>query len=181
MTFTKTITRAALLTVIVAASAAPVAAADKYSLHEDRFDSHFGHDPVSSDVPIDKTYFEMTDEQRAVFRARYNGMGPEFEPPFPVDGQLNIFREAKKLQASARVKGKFSALLNVDEKGKAHSIKIVETPDEKINQPMAQILIRNTEYKPAKCSGKPCAMDFVFVMTLDTPGTEAGEHINRHR
>ncbi len=181
MTFPRTITRALLLAVVALAGACAAPVAEKYSIHEDKLDSRFGHDPVISDIPVDKTWDEMTDAQRAIFRARYRDMGPDYEPPFPVDGQLKIFQEVKKLQAAAQLRGKFSALLSVDEQGKAHSIKIVETPDEKINQPMALVLVKNTEYKPAKCAGKPCAMDFVFEMTLDVPVAEAGEHRGKRR
>jgi hypothetical protein len=175
MTFPRTISLAVLLCAALAGGcAAPVA--EKYAVHEDRLDSRFGHDPVTSDIPVDKRYDELTDAQRAVFRARYRDMGPDYEPPFPVDGQLKIFQDVRKLQAAAQLRGKFAALLTVDDKGRAHSIKIVQTPDEKINQPMAVILMKNTDYKPARCAGKPCTMDFVFEMTLDVAGTEAGEH-----
>jgi len=51
-----------------------------------------------SSIPLNKTYEQLTSEQKAEFRSLYASLGEGDEPPFPVQGIKPIFNNIKKGQ-----------------------------------------------------------------------------------
>src|SRR5436853_287091 len=51
-----------------------------------------------SPIPLNKTYGELTDEQKAALHKMYEKLGPNDEPPFPAEGMKPIFNAVKKAQ-----------------------------------------------------------------------------------
>src|SRR5687767_1402432 len=51
-----------------------------------------------SNIPLNKTYEQLTPEQKAEFRSLYATLGDGDEPPFPVQGIKPIFNNIKKGQ-----------------------------------------------------------------------------------
>ncbi|UOD32030.1 hypothetical protein INH39_10350 [Massilia violaceinigra] len=51
----------------------------------------------------------------------------------------------------------------VDSEGNAESVKTFVTPSTDLSALVAQLAMKE-KYKPARCSGKPCAMAFPYTM-----------------
>ena len=51
--------------------------------------------------------------------------------------------------------------VRVDAKGVPQAIAVYKSPDERFTKAVAYQLI-NTDYKPARCHGKPCPGEYIF-------------------
>lgn len=87
------------------------------------------------------------------------------EPPFPVGGLIAIYRPISQVQNAMVGDGEVEMYVTVNADGRAVSVSVFKTPDPDISEMIAKVLML-TEYKPALCAGKPCVMEFPFVMTL---------------
>lgn len=123
-------------------------------------------------IPLDKPWGKLTPAQQAIVRSWYDGLSASDEPPYPIDGLQAIFSEITKVQAAVPVAGAFYAAAHVDARGKADRVTIYELPDPRLKDVLSFILIK-TEYKPARCSGKPCEMDFPIQAGFERPNAPA--------
>lgn len=86
-------------------------------------------------------------------------MSPNDEPPFPVDGLPPIHEAIAEVQRRLLVHGALSMFADVDSGGGATSVSVYESPDPKLTQAAAAVLML-TKFKPAVCKGEPCRMSF---------------------
>ena len=123
----------------------------------------------SSKLPFDKSYAELTASQQAYIRDQYTGLSPEEVPPFPVDGLRAIFRivdkSADQLVGRPEI-GPLVAVAKVDESGAALSVSVFKTPSAAATAAISYALM-NTEFKPARRSGTPVAMDYLLSVELN--------------
>jgi hypothetical protein len=120
---------------------------------------------VRSPIPFDRKYDELTAEQKEVLRSKYDKLDANDEPPFPVEGMVEIGREIARLESSGQYRGPLIMTVQVDAKGEAQSTAVYKTPNEDFSKSVAVVAMR-AKYKPAKCDGKPCAMDFPLIIDL---------------
>jgi hypothetical protein len=156
--------RIAVLTLFVIALLVPAAyGQSSYSIKapEARVGTHLNETLLRAAFPFDKQWSELTPEQRQMFRAKYSNLGENDEPPFPELGMGPIAREVQKLQQRVLTDGLLVITVHVDENGDAQSVAIYQTPNPSLSKGVAYVVM-NTKYKPAKCDGKPCAMDFPY-------------------
>lgn len=119
-----------------------------------------------SKIPLDKTYGQLTPEQKEYFHAMYESLKPGDEPPFPLDGIKPIINAINKGQRLVRARGELNLTVTVGPDGKATGVADYgSTRNDEILKFAASILLL-TKYKPAICSGKPCAMEFPFRLRL---------------
>ena len=116
---------------------------------------------VTAPLPLTKTYAELTSQERARLHALYPELKEGDEPPFPLRGLRPVMREIADLQARALVNGTARYGVRVDAKGIPQAIAVYKSPDERFTKAVAYQLI-NTDYKPAKCDGQPCAGEYIF-------------------
>jgi hypothetical protein len=121
----------------------------------------------STRIPIDKRYSELTPEQKEVLASYYESMGPEDEPPFPEDGIGVIVKPIVKAQHKLLATGPLRLIVDVTSKGTATSVKAVGSPGAEMTRFAASVLLL-TKFKPARCTGVPCAQQYVF--NLDFQG-----------
>lgn len=122
-------------------------------------------------LPLDKTYEQLTDQQRQLYRSWYSGLGENDEPPFPAGGMTNLFEQTVSMRntgfgpAAVRygVDGWYFVLVHVDENGIAHSIEISRVgnyePSDMVKKFLGTVYM-SQKYRPGRCNGIPCAMDF---------------------
>ncbi len=115
---------------------------------------------------LDKPYERLTEAEKDVVRGWYDNLPAGDEPPFPVNGMKEISENVAKVQQKAHVKGRFFAAAHVDARGHAATVSIYAIPDDRLKNVLAAILIE-TKYKPGRCSGKPCAMDFPIDVNFE--------------
>ena len=120
---------------------------------------------LRSPIPFNKSYQELSAEQLAVLRATYDKLGENDEPPFPEGGMAWIGKEIAKLPHRSLAHGTIVITVHVDEKGDGRSAAIYKTPDDALAKAIVSI-VTVAKYKPAKCAGTPCAMDFPFIFEI---------------
>lgn len=119
-----------------------------------------------SKIPLNATYSQLNDEQKAELHSQYEKLEPGDEPPFPVDGIKPIFSAIRKAQRTLQARGELDMVVNVDAQGNATS---VEDRGHVQNQQMtelAQQVLLLTKFKPAVCKGQPCVMQYRFTQKL---------------
>jgi hypothetical protein len=148
----------------LAASLAAVAQSDppQYGI---KFDSpptgsHIRRDAVRGKaVPLNRTYPQLTAEQRALVHSWYESIAPGDEPPFPAEGTKPIHDALRKAQAKLLVSGELMLIATVEPNGEVSSVKAIGSPSPEMTK-VAGTVVLLTKFKPAVCSGQPCKMEF---------------------
>jgi len=118
---------------------------------------------VSSYLPFNKRYADLTPEQKARLRAEYDKMPDTDEPPFPKDGLGSVYLKLSRAQERLQSEGALLMHVQIDAEGVAQSVSVIQTPDRDMAQVAAGVMILE-KYKPAVCAGQPCAMSFPVRM-----------------
>ena len=144
--------------------------APRYSIKQDNADtgSNIRRDVVSGSViPLNKRYSELTLEQQAQVRSQYESLGPNDEPPFPLDGLGPIYKSIAAAQQRLLVVGRLSVAVDISSQGEATSVSVFDSPDPQMVKIVASLLMAQM-YKPALCDGTPCQMKYPFRITFQT-------------
>jgi len=120
----------------------------------------------NSKIPLNKTYGELTDAQKAELHKMYESLPPGDEPPFPAEGIKPIFTAIKNAQRVLQARGSLDLAVTVGPDGKA--IKVDDFSHLRSTQmaDLAQQVLLLTKYKPGICSGTPCTMQYRFTQKL---------------
>jgi hypothetical protein len=116
------------------------------------------------DIPLDKRYSELTQEQKNKFKSQYQSMPDDDEPPFPINGLDSLYKPIIEAMQSLRLEGLLDLVVEVDPTGKAKDVSVRKSPGSEVTQ-VATTALMSQMYKPAVCSGKPCAS--VFPLQAD--------------
>ena len=123
----------------------------------------------SSKIPLNKTYDQFSDDEKAQLRALYVSMPEGDEPPFPANGMKPVFNSIRKGQQIVRARGQLNMVVAVDADGKATAVSDlggVGGANALEMTHFAQSVLLMTKFKPAVCSGKPCKSEFPFILDL---------------
>jgi hypothetical protein len=115
----------------------------------------------SKSLPLNKRYEELSPEERDLIKSWYEPMAEGDEPPFPADGLAPILKALGKGQERLGVRGKLTLYVDVDADGEPLSVSAVDSPNARMTQFAAQVLML-TKFKPARCAGAPCRMQYPF-------------------
>ena len=119
-----------------------------------------------SKIPLNKTYGELTPEQKAELHKMYETLKPGDEPPFPAEGIKPIFSAVKKAQRVLKARGQLDMKVTVGPDGKAIKVEDFGTVRTGQMTEITQQVLLLTPYKPAICNGQPCTMQFRFTQKL---------------
>jgi hypothetical protein len=114
---------------------------------------------VVFNLPLNKTYQELSFEQQAIVRESYVAMHPLDEPPFPVAGLGPFFTVLQKGATTLRAEGDLVLHVAVGSGGRPTAAKVVKAPSQEFGEFAASAALL-TGFKPALCKGQPCAMEF---------------------
>ena len=114
-----------------------------------------------SSIPVNRTYEELTPEQKVAVNSYYEAIPPGDEPPFPLEGLKPIYGAIAAAQQKLLVKGELILVASIDAQGNATQVKAIGSPSAAMTQAAARIIVFS-RFKPAMCSGVPCPMDFPF-------------------
>lgn len=140
----------------------------RYSLKQDTADTgtNIKRSVVErSAIPLNRRYEQLTADERALVKSQYESMAADDEPPFPAYGLAPIYKAIADAQQNLLARGPLTLFVNVDAQGVAQSVSVIASPDARMAAAAAQALMRHP-YKPARCAGQPCAMDYPFRMDL---------------
>lgn len=121
---------------------------------------------VSARIPLDKRYEELTAEQRAVLNAAYESVGPDDEPPFPAAGLEPLVRLLHQAQQKLRARGGLFLVATVAADGSVSEVKVIGSPGAEMARVAGSVLML-TRFKPARCAGEPCSMQYPFALNFE--------------
>lgn len=156
---------AILVPVFIAAGAAQ---AQDFNLREEgpALGTHITRRVVQGPLPFDKSWEQLTAEQQALVKSRYQQQMPAAdEPPFPAHGLGPIYKAIVAIDKEIGIKGELSLSVDVDSQGKAVSVSVLKSPDDQLARAVAAVVMMQ-EYKPAVCAGQPCRMHFPVRINL---------------
>lgn len=147
-------------------SAQAFAAQEQYHLYDPApVGSRFPVKLATSDIPFDKGYAELSEQQRALVRANYEGLPATDVPPYPKHGVEQIVRSLSKAKRSRFANVELLAIALVDADGKVREVSVYKTPSQQMTEIMAAVLYQ-TEFTPATCGGTACAMEYLLEEEL---------------
>lgn len=120
----------------------------------------------TSKIPLNKTYGELNDAQKAELRSLYESMPPDDEPPYPLDGMKPVFNAIKSAQRKLRAKGVLNLAVTVGPDGKAKQVVDLGSTQNTEMTKFAGTVLMMTKFKPAVCAGKPCESQFPLHLKL---------------
>jgi len=115
--------------------------------------------PKATELEFDKSWNQLSYSQQRIIRNWYENLDINDEPPYPVEGLAPMYADIVKVQARVAVNGHLFASVTVDATGKATKVSFLEIPDQELKEVLAFIMLKPA-YKPGKCNGKPCEMEF---------------------
>lgn len=143
----------------------PASADNKHGIREPEHDvsSRIKRLMITTALPPEKTYAELTPEEKALTKAPYDHMAIDDEPPYPLHGEKELLLAMHDIAESLQVRGDLSMIVNVNSQGDAVSVEVLASPDKEFTQYVASALMLE-KYKPALCDHKPCALAMLWKM-----------------
>lgn len=151
---------------VLVACAAPPPGAFVQKADAPQTGSHIRRARFLSDIPMDKSYAQLSAEQQALVRALYSDLPADAEPPFPKEGMGAITTELEKAMRVIPAAGVLVAVANVDAAGVVQSVSFYKTPSQDMAQAVSRILV-STPFKPGLCAGQPCAMTYPLRLVFE--------------
>ena len=157
-----------LALVLCALFTSATAPADAFSLRGDARPGSAVRTAIaaSAHIPLDKRYEELTAEQRAVLNANYEAVGLDDEPPFPAAGLEPLVRLLHQAQQKLRARGELYLVATVAADGTVTEVKTVGSPSAEMTR-VASSALMLTRFKPARCAGVPCSMQYPFALKFE--------------
>jgi hypothetical protein len=119
----------------------------------------------NSSIPLNRTYEQLTPDQRLRVNALYERIEPGDEPPFPAEGLKPIFHAIWKGAAKRNAVGRLTVVASVEPDGRVGKVEIFDDPDPHLSKFAASVLML-TSFKPALCKGAPCPMQYPFSIDI---------------
>lgn len=110
-------------------------------------------------LPTNLTYYGLNATQRKYVRGLFENLPADHEPPYPVNGLSDIYWPFYQVQVIIGEKGKLSMSLNVNAQGKVDGVRFSKAPSRQVRK-LAEKIAADLRFKPARCGGTPCAMEF---------------------
>jgi len=124
-------------------------------------------DPVYGlKFPLNKTYEQLTPEQKADLHAMYDSLPGGDEPPFPLEGLKPVVGAIRKAQAQLKARGELYLAVTVGADGKVKQVADYSSINNPEMTKFAASILLMTKFKPAVCGGAPCVMQFPFNLKL---------------
>lgn len=112
-----------------------------------------------SDIPLNRTYEQLSPQEKARVHDWYEYIDEGDEPPYPAKGLLPIYKAIGHARNIAPGQGELFVAVTVDPKGRAKEVQVMRSPGKEMTEFVASVLLL-TKFKPAICEGKPCQMQF---------------------
>ena len=120
---------------------------------------------ATAPYPFDKEYKRFTPEQKAAYRAQWEGLGEDDIPPFPKRGTKSLYEPIIKGHAKISRGGMLRLVAQIGPKGEVLEVAVYESPHKDITE-LALSVMFHAKFRPATCAGKPCKMDFPLEFKL---------------
>lgn len=112
-----------------------------------------------SNLPFDLRYDQLSPDQRQYFHSLYERVADGDEPPYPLNGLKDIYGPLSAAQRKLLVEGDLDITATVGSDGAVQRVSVHKAPSKAMGD-FASKMLMATPFKPARCSGQPCRMDF---------------------
>lgn len=110
-------------------------------------------------VADSRPYGQLSVQERAQLHAQYERIDAGDEPPYPSAGMAAVMEPLNRAQAKVPVRGWLRLVADVDARGRVVDVKAFGTAPKAMAEFGAQVLAQ-VAFKPARCKGQPCRMQF---------------------
>lgn len=121
--------------------------------------SRIRRDVAFWNLPLDKPYAALSEDEKARVRGMYEALPAECEPPFPADGLKHLIEGMSKAQKALTERGDLFAIAMVDASGDVQNVSYYETPSDEMAKAIGYLLVKE-KFKPAMCDGRTVPMEF---------------------
>jgi hypothetical protein len=118
--------------------------------------SHIRNKVVYGPLPLDQGFDELTPEQQRFVRSYYPALDAGDDPPYPLRGGKELYKLLVSMIRHIGVKDEILVYVAVDADGNVSSVTTISTLDAK-QKDLIATAAGLLKYKPAQCSGLPCA------------------------
>jgi hypothetical protein len=153
------------LLVCLQAANAQGLARKQYEIRVDKLGTRLGHAALRSHLPMNRSYAELDEAEKAIVRADYDGMPPDDEPPYPAQGWLPVFSAVQVAMEKLGTQGRLTLVADVDPQGKVQHVDTFGSVDPDFARFLSKVIVA-TPFKPGICAGQPCAMQSVLRLTF---------------
>ena len=116
-------------------------------------------------VPPDRSYKELSPEQKAEVARWYPALAPGDEPPYPVKGPAEFYKAMSRVVSKTLEQGEITVYVLVGTDGKALSVTAIGLDDPEARKIVATVA-GLVQYKPAVCAGQSCEMIYPYRLAL---------------
>ena len=114
---------------------------------------------AESQVPFKASYDQLSESQKKLVRKKFDKLGVNDTPPYPVKGSANLYRPLFKAGARQDLSGKLLITATIDRHGIVSNVEVKQSPSAYFALSAIK-LVSNTPFKAASCDGTTCEMDF---------------------
>lgn len=122
-----------------------------------------------ANIPLDKSYSDLNEPTLRAIREYFPKLKPQDEPPFPEKSLRALISLATAVRDQIDGTARVSVVVQVDEAGAARVTSRAESNDAQFLAGVVATLAA-TKFKPGRCDGKPCAMEFPIVIEVEGIG-----------
>jgi len=114
---------------------------------------------ATSTVPFNKRFDALTSQQQNLVKAKFDDLGKNDTPPFPVSGLQAVYKPIIKANKHYGSNRALEATASVDIAGNVRSITVHNNKNKRLVAYVERSL-RGVKFEPAMCDGTACEMDF---------------------
>lgn len=118
---------------------------------------------IAVPFPLDKRFEDMSATEQDAVRSRYPALAPGDEPPFPAKGMKQILDQVRLGQTRVLEEGTMQLVVDVQADGSPAKVTMFGIEKAELITFVGNVFMHQ-QYKPAKCDGKPCAMQFTYAL-----------------
>lgn len=142
----------------VAGLPAPEIGRGRYAIKESSLASNIAEARVTSVLPLNASWDELTPAQQNVVRQHYPALQAGDDPPFPVKGEGGILDAVRRInQKLGAATGYLGVQVLIGKDGKPLSVTTYGAPNPELVRAVSNVVMLQ-QYKPARCQGEPCEM-----------------------
>jgi len=113
---------------------------------------------ATSTVPFNKRYNALTSEQQNLVKAKFDELGANDTPPYPLSGLAAVYRPVIKANKIYGDNSTLSITAKVNSSGKVSNIEVHNSDNQKMVAYIERKL-QHTKFEAAKCNGVECEMN----------------------
>jgi len=121
---------------------------------------------AKSSVPFNKRFDALTTEQQNLVKAKFNNLGVNDTPPFPVAGLRAVYKPLVKANKTYGDNSALKVTAKINSFGYVNDVTVHDNNNSQLVDYIERSL-RHTKFEPAKCDGTACAMNFPIEINFN--------------